>query len=108
MQKPHVQIQIESVGVFSNGRGNAPLKGACEEGIEIGHNQRCTAFCAAGYVPSVASLECYDTRHPNWTGEVGCQEASCGHLEEVDQSVVAITWLMLMFDYFDYIAIAYR
>lgn len=87
--------------------GNAPLKGACEEGIEIGHNQRCTAFCAAGYVPSVASLECYDTRQPNWTGEVGCQEASCGHLEileEVDQSLVAITWLMLVFDYLDYIA----
>ena len=35
--------------------------GACEEGAEIGHSQRCTAFCAAGYVPSVPSLECYET-----------------------------------------------
>lgn len=52
--------------------------GACEEGAEIGHSQRCTAFCAAGYVPSVSSLECYeawrcesaascwDPRNPNW------------------------------------------
>lgn len=36
--------------------------GACEEGAELGHNQRCTTFCAAGYVPSVASLECYEPR----------------------------------------------
>ncbi len=86
--------------------GNAPLKGACEEGIEIGHNQRCTAFCAAGYVPSVASLECYDTRQPKGAKKqvVDLVFLGPGHLEEVDQSLVAITWLMLMFHYFDYIA----
>lgn len=39
--------------------------GACEEGAEIGHSQRYTAFCAAGYVPSVSSLECYET-WKNW------------------------------------------
>ena len=38
--------------------------GACEEGAEIGHAQRCSAFCAAGYVPSIASLECYEAWSP--------------------------------------------